>query len=47
MERGLVLPLSMETIMSASNETLKYNHMFVHHANITLVKDVIEVGPVC
>lgn len=27
-----------------SNESLKYNHMFMRHANITLVKDVIEVG---
>lgn len=30
-----------------SNEILKYNHMFMCHANITLVKDVIEVGLGC
>lgn len=30
-----------------SNESLRYNHMFMCHANITLVKDVIEVGHGC
>lgn len=30
-----------------SNESLKYNHMLMCHANITLVKDVIEVGFGC
>lgn len=45
-----MLPQRMETItrLCKSNETLKYNHMFMCHANIKLVKQtsLLKLVPV-